>query len=409
MVVPRSSRLDRCLALCRYHRPSQFLRRAAAILRRKLSPSCAGKYDVAPSIRIQTRERIGGFRNFLESKSACWRDFDEHPVADLAAGRFAFLSETCELGRPVDWDCRSVSVSHLWRFHLHYHEFLLDVLVSHGDSRGTDDQVATAWEIVTDWIEHNRPSVQGDAWHPFCISKRLPVWMLLWTTSPPDPPLRDRVLSSMYAQARFLASHLERDLGGNHLLENLRTLILAGAFFDGPESDRWLEKGIRLFRREAEEQFLPHGEHFERSPMYHAIMLDLVLDLRDALGDVDKEFADWCGELADRMGSFLHAILHPDGEIPLLGDSAFGEIPPTAAILARLDIAENVPAADGAACIGDCWTFRSGNDFLLFDRGPVGVDHLPGTHTPTCSGSRRPSKAAGCSSMPASTITKTIP
>lgn len=377
MVLPRSSRLDRCLALCRYHRPSQFLRRAVAIFRRKLSPTSPEKYDIGPSTRIQTRKGIGGFGNLLRAKSACWRDFDERPVADLAAGRFAFLSETCELGRPVDWDCRSVSVSHLWRFHLHYHEFLLDALVSRGDPCGADGRVAAAWEIVADWIENNRPSVRGDAWHPFCISKRLPVWMLLWTASPPEPPFRDTVLTSMYAQARFLASHLERDLGGNHLLENLRTLILAGAFFEGPEAERWLEKGIRLFRREAAEQFLPHGEHFERATMYHAIMLDLVLDLRDALGDVRREFADWCGELARRMGVFLRSILHPDGEIPLLGDSAFGEAPPTAAILARLDKAENVSPVDGAACIGDYWTFRSGNDFLLFDRGPVGVDHLP--------------------------------
>lgn len=42
----------------------------------------------------------------------------------------------------------------------------------------------------------------------------------------------------MAAHANFLADHLERDLGGNHLLENLRGLALTGAFLDGPDSNR---------------------------------------------------------------------------------------------------------------------------------------------------------------------------
>jgi len=38
-------------------------------------------------------------------------------------------------------------------------------------------------------------------------------------------------------------------------------------------------RGQRLLARELREQILPDGGHFERSPMYHAILLKDVLDL----------------------------------------------------------------------------------------------------------------------------------
>ena len=372
------SRLSRLLALARYHRPSQFALRALSVLRRKLP------FDKPPELK-QLPAGAGlrdfpGFRSLLSAKTAHPDALSSDLAADALGGVFTFLNERHELGRPVDWRCESVPVSHLWRFHLHYHEFFLGLLTSSDALCGCENPIADAWEMVADWIANNRPTEPGvrtDAWHPFCISKRLPVWMLLWTVSPPEKSRRDAVLASMFAQARFLSSHLETDLGGNHLLEDLRALILAGAFFEGPEAEAWLDRGIGLFRREADEQFLSHGEHFERSPMYHAIMLELLLDLRDALGKLRGEFAEWCAELAGRMGRFLQAIRHPDGEIPLLGDSAFGESLPTPAILARVGDTSDSPPANGAATVGDYWTFRAGDDFLLFDRGPVGADHLP--------------------------------
>ena len=50
-------------------------------------------------------------------------------------------------------------------------------------------------------------------------------------------------------------------------------------FFDGPEADGWLELGLRILERELPVQFLPDGAQFERSPMYHALALEDVLDL----------------------------------------------------------------------------------------------------------------------------------
>ena len=54
---------------------------------------------------------------------------------------------------------------------------------------------------------------------------------------------------------------------------------MAGAYFDGPAADFWLRRGLFILRRELAEQVLEDGGHFELSPMYHALILEDLLDL----------------------------------------------------------------------------------------------------------------------------------
>ena len=269
----------------------------------------------------------------------------------IVDGRFEFLNEERRLGNPVDWRLAAYpEAARLWRFHLHYHEFLLDLAaraVQSGERRWSD----RAWDLVAQWIEACRPDdswAMEDAWHPYCISRRLPVWIVLWFAAPPEEELGQRVLQSVFSQADYLARNLEWDLGGNHLLENARALTLAGAFLAGLDADRWLRKGGRLIRAQIDQQVLPHGEHFERSPMYHARMLEAVLDVRDAAERVAPDLSEFCAGAAEKMGRFLESILHPDDEIPLLGDSLFGEAPPARILIERVRPAEKVCDVTGS-------------------------------------------------------------
>src|SRR5690606_13087772 len=91
--------------------------------------------------------------------------------------------------------------------------------------------------------------------------------------------LKSAAVHSLAMQARYLRRRLEIHLLGNHLWANAKALVFAGAFFTGDESAGWLHKGAALIGRELDEQILPDGGHFERSPMYHAIVLEDVLDL----------------------------------------------------------------------------------------------------------------------------------
>ncbi|WP_386117862.1 heparinase II/III family protein [Thiohalocapsa marina] len=142
--------------------------------------------------------------------------------------------------------------------------------------------------------------------------------------------------SSLATQARWLRKRLEHHLLGNHLFANAKALIFAGAFFEGAEAECWLALGQRLLRRELNEQILADGGHFERSPMYHAILLEDVLDVLNLAGVypgvLDDALLALCRVKAVAMLDWLAAMTHPDGEISFFNDAAFG-IAPTLADL----------------------------------------------------------------------------
>jgi uncharacterized heparinase superfamily protein len=374
----------------RYHRPSQFARRGVTQARRWLLRRTRGGRYARSLLAPPSRRNTNQFQSVLERRLSN-RRLQSAPdkARAILAGRFCFLNQDLRLPDPVDWRLADrEDVDSLWRFHLHDHEYLLD-LAAYADDSGFTRPIERAWDLVRQWIDANDlsdPRSHDDAWHPFCISRRLPVWILLWQFKSPPNDCAAVVAESMYRQARFLASHLERDLGGNHLLENARALVFAGAFFAGSEPDRWLQTGGEVLTRELPHQIMTHGEHFERSPMYHALVLDALLDIRDAVRDLEPDLARLCDASSYRMAEFLERILHPDGEIPLLGDSALGEAGPPRELIRQSRI--GMPGRDGSSdpssatntrgrLCGDYWVWRAGTDYLLLDAGPVGPDHLP--------------------------------
>ncbi len=82
-----------------------------------------------------------------------WNDADS-----VRRGRFTFLNETRDLGRPVDWSAPGAPL--LWRFNLHYGHYL-DLLPE-----------ADALALVREWIAAN-PVGEGVGWHPYPTALRL--------------------------------------------------------------------------------------------------------------------------------------------------------------------------------------------------------------------------------------------
>ncbi len=382
----RSPTISRWYWLLRSHRPSQLLWRAWRLIERKLPMSywrrkCRG--GGSPAVRADAAD----LKTFVSTQRQNHTSLAETRGDGGVSLMFLGLSRTMAL--PVDWRCETIeSVPHLWRFHLHDQQWLRDL------------PPEARWKWVLDWIEANRLTDRrelSDAWHPFCISRRVVAWMLLWVESPPSEQ-QDVILASLARQVMFLSRHLEWDLRGNHLLFNLWALGIAAAFFDGPVGDRALAVVRRHLPSQLKEQILPSGEHFERSPMYHAEMLEVVTDLTVAMVLVGSEAGVSCSTGDADMDRALRAILHPDGEIPLLGDSAFDGVPVSAYKLGMGGLRDNAKERFVESLKhGDYWTFTSstapldgisedfrnfiarrfGGDFLLFDTGPVGADELP--------------------------------
>lgn len=271
--------------------------------------------DPPPSFNPEALRRLS---EFLEH---CNR-FKLHGMADINALRdqsFCFLNRPAENTGEIPW--RDRHYPKLWLYQLHSFSYGRDFAINAaGDDYLGDRDRALGW--IRDWIDKNPPGA-SPAWDAGPVSDRLLNWALLTAAF----KLNDAVVrGSYYCQVKWLEHWLEYDLRANHLLKNACALTLAGEVLNNQHT---LDRGMRLLEEQIKEQFLPDGGHFERSPMYHLQALWDAL-LVYAVLEEKPEFLK--SALAD-MTSFLEAILHPDGNIPLFGDSVLRAGPPTQALL----------------------------------------------------------------------------
>lgn len=310
----------------------------------------------------------------LRSASQPWRSIAWRPASMLGPTRFRFLHEEHVLPFEAGWD--DPSWSRLWRYNLHYFEDL--------DAQGASARHAWHRELVGRWITEN-PAGGGTGWEPYCLSLRIvnwAKWMLRTGEQDPD------VQHSLAIQTRYLRRRLEIHLLGNHLWANLKALFFAAALFEGAEADDWLQVARELFRGQLAEQVLPDGGHFERSPMYHATLLEDLLDLLQLAelypARFDAAERDSWRETAARMLNWLAVMTHPDGQIALFNDAAFGIAPPLSPLIAyavRLGVR---PVANDL-CEQSVFLQSSGYArlskgpvTLIADVGEIGPAYLPG-------------------------------
>ena len=101
---------------------------------------------------------------------------------------------------------------------------------------------------------------------------------------------------------------------------------MEGLFIDGLSANRILRHGLEILDQQLDEQILQDGGHFERSPMYHSIILEDILDLiavsaAYGLPEVDRHVEKW-SMVASKMLGWLEALTHPDGCIAHFNDVA---------------------------------------------------------------------------------------
>jgi uncharacterized heparinase superfamily protein len=259
----------------------------------------------------------------LRAATGAWVAPTEPAVSMQGPDTFRFLNAEHRVLGPSAWN--DPARDKLWLYNLHYFD----------DLNAVDAAARADWHrgLLLRWVAEN-PPVAGNGWEPYPTSLRIVNW-IQWALAGNELP--PECVQSLAVQTRWLRRRLEHHLLGNHLFANAKALVFAGAFFVGPEADGWLAEGRRLLARELHEQILPDGGHFERSPMYHAILLDDVLDLLNLAGAYpeprSRRTVAFYRDRADAMTFWLQAMCHPDGEIGFFNDAAFG-IAPTLAQLA---------------------------------------------------------------------------
>jgi uncharacterized heparinase superfamily protein len=293
----------------------------------------------------------------------------------------------------IDW--ASKDLPKLWRYNLHYFDYLQDT------HRSTENKCY----LISDWIEHNPPGTE-DAWEPYTASLRIVNWMKFFQSLSPSSGdkgaageensqelkygmPKSKWLESLCQQALWLERNVEYHNLANHYLKNGVALFFAGMYFEGVDADRWVTQGLKILREELEEQFLADGGHFERSPMYHSICvidyLDVLNLMQNSQTAINLEETAQFRQTITASLNFLNDICLSDSEIPLFNDSAFGITPTPSQIF---DYAKGVigyeppPKLTGLALYEKPQTgyyvCRNGEDVIIIDCGCIGPDYQPG-------------------------------
>lgn len=238
------------------------------------------------------------------------------------------------------------SSSRLALFHAHYGDDVLEAART-GDA-------ATAHAATAAWTRSNPPSA-GDAWHPYPLSTRIGNWIAALTL---EPTVQESVAAdSLWRQLEYLASNVENDTLGNHVIRNAKALLLGGAAF---QDQRLMDLGQMLLARELPEQVLADGGHYERSPAYHRLVLRDLLEV--------APFADVSAVLS-QMQNFAAATSRPDGAPALFNDGGLDVAP-------HLDLP---PPPPGTTVLPDSGyaVVRRGELWLAFRCGPLAPSFLP--------------------------------
>ena len=295
----------------------------------------------------------------------------ERPPSMSAEMTFSLLNETRRVG-DGRWDANSPS--RLWSYNVHYFD----------DLNAIDSQDRTPWHVnaIANWVLRHPPA-SSDAWAPYPTSLRAVNW-IKWALR--TGKLDDAATYSLATQLRVLRQRLEYHLLANHLFVNAKALVFGGLFFEGKEAEGWLNKGMALLEREIPEQILYDGGQFERSPMYHALALEDILDLINATTafrtGIHPKWAalieSWPA-VAERMGAWLTTMCHPDHGISFFNDAALG-IAPNSYALRDYATQLGVPQSRFAECdlsASGYARLQRGNWCAIFDAAPVGPDYQP--------------------------------
>ena len=234
-------------------------------------------------------------------------------------------------------------------FHAQYGEDVLQ-LSREGDGAG-------ARSAMEAWIKSHPPRL-GDAWHPYPVSTRVGNWLAALALAP--DAATGRIEESLWRQLLHLERNVEDDVLGNHVIRNARALVLGGLAFG---STRLLDLGASLLARELPEQILSDGGHYERSPVYHLVVLRDLLEVDAAAPGLVA------ADALERMRRFASALSRPDGLPALFNDGGFDLAP--ALELPRPAEGLSVFPETGYAVV------RTGTLWLAFDCGAPSPNFLP--------------------------------
>lgn len=289
--------------------------------------------------------------------------------ASFDGGKFTFLNLSSTF---QGWE--DDHYGPLWAYNLNYMDYLQQPSIAPGECALWIDR------FIQD-CSHNRT---GTA--PYPTALRCINWIKFFCDN--NSYATPERINSLYSQLLLLSRRIERNVGGNHLLEDAFSLSIGASFLNDRKMAR---KAARILKRELKREILPDGAHYEQSPMYHCILLDRLLDCINYTSANTETALFTAGfnafliDCARIMTGHLKSIVWPDGTIPLLNDSAYGIAPQPSELL---DYADRLGIDSAPIPMKECGYRRlaDGRINIIADIGNITACNQPGhTHADTLS------------------------
>lgn len=315
----------------KYLKPAQFYHRGYFVFKRKgLFKTKSWKKAFKKEVKIEVEKIVDinhinlSFEGLVVTSEQ--KEVLKEQIKSLDRQEFYFLNKRIVFEDQMGW--ADTEISQLWRYNLHYFNYFR-TLIEYEKLNASFENYVLMKRYVTSWIENNQIIGQGDGWHPYTISLRLVNWILTYSAFSKylndDQEFRSTFLESIVAQNKFLLNNLEYDVVGNHLFENLKTLILCGMFYNkAPLGAKSKLIGEKEMIKQLNEQFHSDGGHFELSAMYHSILLKGLTELTFLYRNLGFDIPKKIIQVEQKAYIYLANVVHPDGEIPLFNDAAFG-------------------------------------------------------------------------------------
>lgn len=281
---------------------------------------------------------------------------------NLLFGKLTLLFETRDFNM---W--KFPDANHLWNFNVHYLEYLVP-LFSRWKATSDDNYRKRINEILESW--HDTGSHEADSNQSYTISLRVINQLIVAEAV----DCKQELFDSIYAQYRYLLSHQEKHLLGNHYLENLKAIVICSMVF---KEEKIYKKYIKKFLDELAEETTEDGLHYELSLMYHKIILEDLIRVAIVLDQAGKkEYKDVIYYIK-KMSTALFSLEYGINRTPLFNDAGDNVAKTKKELLDTCRRHFNI-SPEKHDSIAGYYKLYNGKIVIMIDAGRLSPTYMPG-------------------------------
>lgn len=279
------------------------------------------------------------------------------------SNEFSFLNKKVCFSDKIDWNFSENGK--LWTYNLCYLDFI----------NQKNLEITKVTEVLNDFNITYNTIISGK--DPYPTSLR--IMNLIKIMSNEKHCHDDNLSKILFSDIRRLLKSIEYHLLGNHVLENGFALYFAAHAY--PTNQKLRNKALKILRKELEEQILNDGAHFERSLMYHQIILSRLLECislsKSNAYEWNSTFIDFLIAKAEKMLGWLNSITENGQIFVRFNDSIEGISPNTFEII-KFSKSLGIKSMTTTLADSGFRKFKMNDLLLITNTGGIISDYQPG-------------------------------